>query len=260
VTGHWLIYRASIGALVWELAAFSIYVFNGAMDVQEDRVNGSRRPIASGTLARSAALRYAAIAAVLSLAGAGALGVAPACIVAAVLVIGWQYSGRPGYLKRRPAGTAAVGGALGLLAYLSGYAGQARAEWLEPRLAPLIFVLTMSAWMAFVGAPSKDLPDVAGDAAAGRRTLPLILGETRTRRIIAIAAIIISIEFSIAAVFMQPLLRWPAVALAVGTVAIVPAALGRIWAGIPSTQRTPYLIFMFTQYTVNICLFTVLVS
>jgi 4-hydroxybenzoate polyprenyltransferase len=254
ITGHWLPFRAGIGALSWELAICWTYLLNGVMDIQEDRVNGSRRPIASGVLAPSAAAGYAAGAAALSLACASMLGIATTCTVLAMLVIGWQYSAPPCILKRGPAGTAVGGAALGFLAYLAGFLSQAGTARPRPGPVPLIFVLTMSAWMAFVGTPAKDLPDAQGDAAAGRRTLALIWGEIATRRLLVVAAMTITIAFSLAAVFGPPLLRWPAAALVIGTSAITLASLSRISTGDRSRRRLPYRIFMLTQYAVNLCL------
>jgi hypothetical protein len=126
-------------------------------------------------------------------------GPATAGAVATVLLIGWQYSAQPGLLKRRPAGTAVACAALGFLAYFSGFSSQASAAALVADPAAIYFTLAMSAWMAFVGAPAKDLPDIAGDAAAGRRTLPVRWGEPVTRHLIAGAAVAIMIAIITAA-------------------------------------------------------------
>jgi 4-hydroxybenzoate polyprenyltransferase len=258
ITGHWLPARAGIGALSWELAIFWTYLLNGVMDIQEDRVNGSRRPIAAGALVPSTAARCAVGAAALSLACAGLLGLPTTCTVLVMLVIGWQYSAPPFTLKRGPAGTAAAGAALGLLAYLAGFLSQAGTTRLHPGPAPLIFVLAMSAWMAFVGTPAKDLPDIQGDAAAGRRSVTLIWGDATIRRVLAIAAVTIAMAFSLASVFGPPLLRWPAAALVIGTSAITLASLSRISTGDRSRRRLPYRIFMLTQYAVNVCMLAAL--
>jgi 4-hydroxybenzoate polyprenyltransferase len=255
ITGHWVPLRAIIGVLSWELAIVWTYLFNGVMDLKEDRVNGSRRPIASGMLTRSTAIRCAQGAAALSLVCAGLLGLPTTCAVLAMLLIGWQYS--PGRLKGRPVGTAATGAALGFLAYLAGFLGQAGSTWRHPTAETLIFVLVMSAWMALVGTPAKDLPDAQGDAAAGRKTLVLLWGENATRRALAAAAVTLAITFVVAAAVSTPVLRWPAATLAAGSLCIALAALSRISAGDRSRRRRPYRIFMITQYLVNICLLMV---
>ncbi len=246
ITGHWVPLRAVLGVLSWELVIVWTYLFNGVMDLQEDRVNGSRRPIASGMLTRSTAIRCAQGAAALSLACAGLLGLPITCTVLAMLLIGWQYSASPGRLKGRPTGTAATGAALGFLAYLAGFLGQAGSAWRHPTAKALIFVLVMSAWMALVGA-------------AGRKTLVLLWGENATRRALAAAAVTIAITFAVAAAVSMPLLRWPAVTLATGSSIIAVAALSRISAGDRSRRRRPYRIFMLTQCLVNICLLMVMI-
>jgi 4-hydroxybenzoate polyprenyltransferase len=259
ITGHWLPLRAGVGALSWELAIVWTYLFNGAMDIEEDRVNGSQRPIATGALTRSMAIGCAQAAAALSLAGASLLGLPTACTVLAMLLIGWQYSASPGRLKARPVGTAAAGAALGFLAYLAGFLGQTGSAGRYPTADALIFALVMSAWMAFVGTPAKDLPDAQGDAAAGRKTLVLLWGENGTRRALSAAAMTIAIAFAAAAAISGPLLRWPAAAMAAGALTIALASLSQVSAGDRSRRRRPYRIFMVTQYLVNICLLMLLI-
>jgi 4-hydroxybenzoate polyprenyltransferase len=124
ITGHWLPRRAGVGMLSWEMAILWTYLFNGVTDLEEDRINGSRRPIATGALVRSTAAWWAGGAAALSLGCASLLGLPTICTVLAMLVLGWQYSAPPCCLKGRPVGTAATGAALGFLAYLAGFLGQ----------------------------------------------------------------------------------------------------------------------------------------
>jgi 4-hydroxybenzoate polyprenyltransferase len=254
LTGHLRVAHAGTDGAAWELAIFAVYLFNGVSDVHEDRINGSGRPIATGALSRRAAAYVAACAALLSLAAAAITGVATAGAVAAVLVIGWQYSARPGLLKQRPAGTALAGAAMGFLAYLAGFSGQASATSLVIAPGALAFAITMSAWMAFVGAPAKDLSDITGDAAAGRRTLPVLWGERRTRYVIAGAAAAIAIAFAVTATRGPELLIAPAVALVVCTAIITLISFHPISTGSRSRRRLPYRIFMLTQYVTNICL------
>ncbi|HET9895061.1 MAG TPA: UbiA family prenyltransferase [Streptosporangiaceae bacterium] len=242
------------GALAWELAIFAVYLFNGVMDIQEDRVNGSRRPIAAGVLSRRAAVWVAICAALLALAGAAVTGMTAALAVAAVLVVGWQYSARPGLLKQRPAGTAVGGAAMGLLAYVTGYCSQAHAASTAVTPAAMAFVIAASAWMAFVGAPAKDLPDVPGDVAAGRRTLPALWGEHRTRLVIVASAVTIAFAFAAAAIRDPALLAAAAVTLAGGTGMITRVSLHPISTGSRARRRLPYRVFMVTQYATNACL------
>ncbi len=254
ITGHLMTAAAGIDAAAWEMAIFAVYLFNGVMDIHEDRVNGSRRPIATGALSRRTATCVAAFAALLSLAAAAVTGAATTATVAAVLVIGWQYSARPGLLKRRPAGTAVAGASMGFLAYVTGFSSQADAVSMVIAPGAVTFAIAMSAWMAFVGAPAKDLSDVPGDAAAGRRTLPVLWGERPTRHVIAGAAVIIAIAFAVAAARGSEFLDSPAVALATGAAAISFISLHPVSIGSRARRRLPYRVFMLTQYVTNACL------
>jgi 4-hydroxybenzoate polyprenyltransferase len=258
LNGRFLALRAGAGAAVWELAIFSIYLLNGIADIKEDRVNGSRRPIAAGTLSRRTAAWWAAAAALAAVAGAAPLGAPAVVSILVVLALGWQYSAGPGVLKRRPAGTAAVGAGLGFLAYFMGFSGQGGPSWPHLPAGPLVFFVTMSAWMAFVGAPAKDLPDAPGDAAAKRRTLAVAWGEPAARRVVAAAALVITVAFGGATVLDPALLDWPAIVLGAGALAIIPVSLGWISVGEWSQPRMPYQLFMLTQYAVNLCLLIVI--
>src|SRR5229473_3171268 len=48
--GHGHLMAMAGGAVTIELAIFSCYLLNGLMDLDEDRINGSRRPLARGAL------------------------------------------------------------------------------------------------------------------------------------------------------------------------------------------------------------------
>jgi 4-hydroxybenzoate polyprenyltransferase len=257
-TGHADPLRACAGALSWGAAILFTYLFNGVMDVREDRINESRRPIAAGTLCRRAAARVAGAAAVLAVAVGGFLGIPVTVAVLMVLVIGWQYSAAPLYLKRHTSGTAVAGGALGFLTYGAGYAGQA--GWAHAGPTLLVFALTMSAWMGLVGAPAKDLSDIPGDAAAGRRTLAVVHGAAASRRAVVTGALVIAVAFLAVALRALPVLRPPAVAVACGAVAVVVVSLSGLSRGDRARRRRPYRAFMATQYTANLVLLTALLG
>ncbi len=80
--------RILFGAAVWECGVVFVYLFNGAMDVAEDQVNKSRRPIAQGLLRPATAHRVAAAFAVAGVVGGFALGRTPGLLVSALVVLG----------------------------------------------------------------------------------------------------------------------------------------------------------------------------
>jgi 4-hydroxybenzoate polyprenyltransferase len=239
-----------LAALAWEAAIFAIYLFNGVMDIEEDRVNGSRRPIARGALQADVAARVAACAGAASLMGSLALGPALACPVAAVLAIGFLYSGPPCFLKRRAFGTAAVGVSLGLLTYWAGLS----AAGATPGTTWLVFVAGMSAWMGLVGVPAKDLSDIEGDRAAGRRSLPVIIGELGARVVICAAAVGVGAAFGTAWLLLSPPLLTPAAVLGGGAAAVTGVTASRLSHGDRGKRRLPYRMFMLTQLLVNMSL------
>jgi len=110
------------GVALWICATLSVYILNGVMDVEEDRINGSSRPVASGKLSVAHATWVTVGLAVLSVLGSFALGGSMAWSVVVLLALGWIYSGPPFYLKRSPTGWAILGIIVALITYNAGYA------------------------------------------------------------------------------------------------------------------------------------------
>lgn len=245
--------RAVAAGAVWGAAVFAVYLFNGVTDVAEDRVNGSRRPIASGALDPRGAAIVAGVAAGGASLGGVLLGGATTWCVAVLLALGYAYSGRPFRLKRRSLGTAAVGCTAGLLSYVSGFTAYGGGGWGgSDAAAPIVFALAASLWMGAVGTPTKDLPDIAGDGAAGRRTFAVRHGDRATRLVAAAVALTLSAAFcAVTAALRLPLLG-PGVAMLAGATALALVALTRCSLGTGPRGRRPYQVFMATQYAVHL--------
>lgn len=245
------LWRAAAGALFFELAVLFTYLFNGVCDVREDRVNCSGRPIARGELPLPVARRVAWGGAVIALAGATWLGAVFGAATAAYILTGYLYSAGPARLKQRLLGIAGAGTCLGLLGYAAGASAVAGFAPTPPLTALAVF---MSLWMGLVGAPAKDLPDVAGDAAAGRRTLPVVFDEARVRLVLTLAAFALAGGFFVVAIWLYPVLCPAAVTMTTGAVALAAVAPTGVSEGDRRCRRRPYRIFMITQYLAHISL------
>jgi 4-hydroxybenzoate polyprenyltransferase len=235
--------RAFIGQACWLSAIWAIYLLNGLSDVAGDRANRSSRPLAAGRLSTRAAVAWCISLATASIAVSILLGLRFSIVVGCVLLLGAAYSVGPLPLKKwGPAGLA-VAAAGGFLSYFAGAISYDRS--IDAQL--VIFALAASLWILFIG-HSKDLGDVDGDRLAGRRTLPIVIGATKTRVVIAVSGILIGL-FSVFAAFSSPNL------IAVGIYA--PASLCLLAVLIKAkdssreTVRRPYAVFMITQYAVN---------
>ena len=236
------------GAALCVCATLSVYVLNGVMDVEEDRVNGSSRPIARGKLTVAQATGAAVVLGASSLAGGFALGSALGWSILAALGLGWLYSGPPFYLKRWPAGLALVAFLAGLLIYQAGHAangggGDARSS--------TVFAVVMALWMALVG-QTKDLSDVEGDRLAGRRSAPVAWGEGPARLAASAAAVALGASFVASARSFAPDLLAPALVRSAGALAVATIALGPWSRGARSARRRPYKAFMLAQYGVHL--------
>ncbi|MEU6105440.1 UbiA family prenyltransferase, partial [Streptomyces flaveolus] len=200
------------GLCAWVCVVMSAYVLNGVMDVTEDRANGSRRPIASGRLPVRTALVIVWALTGLSLIVGGFSGVW--WLAAVFALLGCAYSVPPVAAKRSSVTAGLVVIAMGLATYLAGAASVGG----RITAGGFVFCLVMSLWMGFVGAITKDLSDVHGDAVSGRRTLAVVKGEKFTRYFAAAAAVLLGAGATTAAVLLQPVVLGGTVPLTVGAV------------------------------------------
>jgi 4-hydroxybenzoate polyprenyltransferase len=232
----------------WIAIVLSIYLINGASDVDEDVINASTRPISSGLLDSRTASSCALSLLVFSLTLNIALiqDVVHGALAACMVLVGWGYSVGPCPLKRSAVGVAFAAMSGGAFTYLAG-AASTDGPILVGGL-PVIFLLSL--WLA-VGGSTKDLGDWQGDRIAGRRTLPVVLGVRRAKSVLSVAAL----GLVFLAVYGWALGVLPP--LVVG-VFIAGASCGSwlTWRLDGSTDsealRQPYKAFMVTQYVTNV--------
>lgn len=246
---------ALLAGTAWSLATIGVYVFNGVMDVAEDRVNGSSRPIARGALdletAKTGVFSAIGLAFALGLAhGDGML----LLLLAVYVACGYAYSGPPFHGKRRGSSASLLVLGLGVLTYAAGWESSGH---LRPTPVVLLAVV-MSLWMAGVGAFAKDLSDVAGDLAGGRRTPVIAWGEPRARLVVAVNALTIASFYLAVTAACAPMLLPSATVVGVGavTVAVLVATTRRSTS--KARRRLPYRAFMVTQYAAHLAVFIVL--
>ncbi len=236
------------GAALWLCVTLSVYVFNGVMDVEEDQINGSLRPVASGKLKIAQATGVAGGLAALSVIGSLALGSLMVWSVVVALALGWLYSGPPFYLKRSPTGWAILGIVAALITYNAGYAAN---ESGGDILSFSIFAVVMALWLGIVS-QTKDLSDIEGDKQAGRRSGPVVWGENAARLFYSGMALCLGGGYILTAALFAPGLLIPAFVLAFGAVAVAVTTLGPWSRGDKSRRRRSYRAFMITQYGANL--------
>lgn len=240
--------RLWVGGALWVFVSLSVYILNGVMDVEEDRINKSSRPVASGKLTVRQAAGTACALAVVGVTGSLALGGLIAASALAALVLGWLYSGPPFYLKRWPLGWAAIAILAALITYNAGYMINGGGR---DRTPLLLFAVMMALWMGLVG-QTKDLSDIEGDKEAGRRSVPVVWGEDTARVVYSGVALCIGGGYVLSAVVFATSSLVPAIALVFGAVAVTVITLGPWSKGDRSRRRRSYKAFMLTQYGVNL--------
>jgi geranylgeranylglycerol-phosphate geranylgeranyltransferase len=175
----------------------AMYVLNDLVDADLDRANGKKRPIPSGQVSKRQVLAFIGLTN-----GAGillaALTLNPASAVIAIIVttIGILYSAPKISLKDRfIVKTLSIALAMSLCALLgstltfdlrlegasisnsSNSSGNASGS--VGQFAP-VYMALMLGTMIFITSPFNDMGDIVGDKAAGRRTIPIVIGRENT--------------------------------------------------------------------------------
>ncbi|MET9428095.1 UbiA family prenyltransferase [Streptomyces sp. NPDC003036] len=248
--------RPALGMASLWCAVVYAYLLNGVTDVREDRANGSRRPIARGDLPARTAANGTVLLACAALLLGGLAGPRVVLWTAGFLALSWAYSAEPVKAKCSSGRCAMVVFGLGATAYGTGVAASG-GEWTA---TGVLVAGVMSAWMALVGAVVKDLGDVRGDAAGGRRTVAVVRGPAVARALAVAGAVTVGAGAPALA------LLWATPALA----AAVPVALGAVWVvarvlhgarrehADRAERRGAYRAFMVTQYVANLAMLAVL--
>jgi 4-hydroxybenzoate polyprenyltransferase len=239
-------WRFPVALTTWLAVAGSVYLFDGVMDVVEDRANGSARPIARGALPVRVAATVSAIWAGISVIGAILLGAPYVFLVPFALLLGYAYSGALLRLKRW---SLAAGVTVLIAGGLTFLAGGAVRGGLPTSTRLFVFAIAMSAWMGLVGAVAKDFADVPGDLHSGRRTCAVVKGVHFAARRLSVNALLVAAGFVVVAALVDRLLLWPATAVLLGAVAI---ALACRPGPAEARPRRPYRTFMVTQYAAHV--------
>jgi len=171
------------------LVTAGTYIMNDLVDADLDRANGKKRPIPSGRVSKRQARVFVALAfgaaVLLTMATFSPISVA---IVALMLVIGTTYSLPPiALMKRFIVKTASIA-VFYILCALLGMTSAYNFDFAMDSPALVASVLLTLALMVFISSTLNDMGDVDGDKAAGRRTIPIVIGNQSTIKLTMILA------------------------------------------------------------------------
>jgi homogentisate phytyltransferase / homogentisate geranylgeranyltransferase len=174
--------------LLWVLLAalcvnVAIVGLNQLTDVEIDRVNKPRLPIAAGDLSPAAAARIVAVATLVPVVLALTQGLLEIAAVAAALAVGAAYSLPPVRLKRFPVAAAlSISGVRSIAVNLGVYGHFALA--FGGGIAPAVWALTAFVLpFSFAIAVLKDVPDLEGDRRFSIATFTVRMGQRAAARL-----------------------------------------------------------------------------
>lgn len=160
------------------LIATGMYILNDLVDADLDKANGKKRPIPSGLVSKRQAWSFIVwtngAAVLLSLA---TLNTASIILVAPMLAIGIMYSApRIALADRFVIKTLSIALFYVLCAILGATSAYGFDLTLSNPATPLYAAIMLGA-LIFISSVFNDLGDVDGDRAAGRRTIPIVIGK-----------------------------------------------------------------------------------
>ncbi len=177
----WVAIKIVLGTLMAAVLNAASNALNQVTDLEADRINKPDRPIPSGRIDPRGATRFAGALYLAAFLLAAPVG--PQCVwlagIAAVMTV--LYSAPPFRLKGVPyLANVVIAIPRGVLLKVAGWSCVRDFGRTEPWYIGLIFGLFL------LGATTtKDFADAKGDAAAGYRTLPVVLGAKRAAWLVA---------------------------------------------------------------------------
>ncbi len=166
-----------------------MYILNDLVDADLDKANGKKRPIPSGKVSKRQAwifvLSTNGIAVILA---AVTFNVVTMLLIVPMLLIGILYSAPHVKLMNRfVVKTLAIASFYVLCAVL-GMTSIHGMDHVVANPAPALHAMMLLGIMIFISSTLNDLGDVAGDKAAGRRTVPIVMGGVDTMRLLIVLA------------------------------------------------------------------------
>jgi homogentisate phytyltransferase/homogentisate geranylgeranyltransferase len=218
--GAWDLVATLIAGLAVNVAIVGV---NQLTDVEIDRVNKPRLPIAAGDLSPAAGRNIVIACTVVPLAMALTQGPQETVAVAAGLAVGALYSLPPTRLKRFPlAASLCITGVRSLVVNLGVYWHFAH-HIAPPVWALCLFVLPFS----FAIAVLKDVPDIEGDRRFAIRTFSVLIG---AERVFAIGLAALALAYAAMAIAGPLALQGHVDAALLVAGQVAAAALLAVWA------------------------------
>jgi geranylgeranylglycerol-phosphate geranylgeranyltransferase len=190
------------------MIAVGMYILNDLVDADVDKVNSKNRPIPSGLVSKKQAWSF-----ILMTNGAAVgmliftLTLASVVLLVPMMLIGILYSipKRIALMNRFMLKNIAIASFYMLCTMLGMTSSYGIELAINNPIAP-IHTMAISGIMIFVGSTINDLGDIKGDKAAGRRTIPIILGgENTTKMLIILLTSMPAISWIIYGTFVEQL-------------------------------------------------------
>jgi geranylgeranylglycerol-phosphate geranylgeranyltransferase len=184
-----LIQRIIPAPFITLMIAVGMYILNDLVDADFDKTNLKNRPIPSGLVSRKQAWTFILLTngAALGILISTTFAIDSIIFVLPMILIGILYSTpkKIAIMNRFVIKNVAIA-LFYMLCSMLGITWSYGIELAINNPIVAIHTITMSGIMIFVGSTVNDLGDIKGDKAAGRRTIPIVLGGENTVKVLII--------------------------------------------------------------------------
>lgn len=180
-----LYFNMIIGAIAASLLNAASNCINQYYDYDIDVINKPNRPLPSGRISKSTGLKFGLVLYVIDLILALLINIPVLVFVAITALLTYFYSAPPIRFKNNPIlSNISMAIPRGLLLPVVGWLSVHPENFTNPNPTPWAIGLIL--FLYFVGAATtKDYADMKGDAAGGAKTLPVVLGVTKSAWVIS---------------------------------------------------------------------------
>jgi geranylgeranylglycerol-phosphate geranylgeranyltransferase len=165
-----------------------MFILNDLIDADLDKANSKNRPISSGVVSRKQAWCFIIVTNGVAVGiGVGILTLASMLLLVPMIIIGILYSlpKKIAFMNRFVIKNASIA-LFYILCIMLGITSSYAIDLAINNPTVPIHAMAMSSIMIFVGSIVNDLGDTKGDIAAGRRTVPIVLGGENTVKVLII--------------------------------------------------------------------------
>ncbi len=197
------IYSTILLSIIVIISWISTVFFNDVADIEIDKISNPHRPLPKGILTIKQSLIYGFLLFITSLLLSALISKNTLILISCYHGLSWIYNMNPLRLKKIPLVATFIASCASILIIIIGFLSSFD-NLINLKYIPLDFILSMLIGYT-LSLPLKDLKDYTGDKYANIKTIPVLFGINKSRKIIGIN---LFISFLVSAILINLKSLW----------------------------------------------------